>query len=147
MSDQNITESLEQLLPDGRPFDLLVKSDKGSSPIVFAIPAMRSELLELLSASAKKTETKQLIANRLRELVQSKPSNLTLRIFNTLWLIEQDCDVDTLLPELKQLREITRLETIPEGRRPNSRQRQEAKAVTLYGLLRERYRPKASKRS
>lgn len=135
MSDQNIVESLEQLLPDSRPFDLMVKSNKSIVANSFVNSVMRSELLELLSASAKNPETKQLIANRLDELVKSKPSDLSVRIFNTLWLIEQDCDVDTLLPELKQLREITKLETIPEGRRPNSRQRQEANAVTHLWLV------------
>ncbi|MCU0712546.1 MAG: DUF1583 domain-containing protein [Pirellula sp.] len=135
MSDQNLIESLDQVLPDNRAFDLLIKSDKGIFAISFVIPAMRSELLELLKASAKKTETKQLVANRLSELVQIKPSDLSIRMMYALWLMEQDCDVDTLLPELKQLIGLAKLETIPEGRRPNSRQRQEAKTITYLWLV------------
>ncbi|MFN7291720.1 MAG: DUF1583 domain-containing protein [Pirellula sp.] len=96
---------------------------------------MRSEVLDLLRAAAKDTDTKQSISNLLNELVKSRPTELPIRIMHALWLMDQDCDGNTLLHELKQLIELTKLEPIAEGRRPNSRQRQEAKLIMHQWLV------------
>ncbi|MFN7842243.1 MAG: hypothetical protein ACK5N9_11030, partial [Pirellula sp.] len=135
INDQNLTESLDRLLPLDRPIDLMVKTPKNSGTDKSTITAMRSELLELLRAAAKETDTKQSISNRLNELVKSRPTELPIRIMHALWLMDQDCDGNTLLHELKQLIELTKLEPIAEGRRPNSRQRQEAKLIMHQWLV------------
>jgi tetratricopeptide (TPR) repeat protein len=135
INDQNLTESLDRLLPLDRPIDLMVKTPMNSGKENSKTTAMRSELLGLLRAAAREEATKQSISNRLSELVKSRPTELSIRIMHALWLMDQDCDANTLAPELKQLIELTKLEPIPEGRRPNSRQRQEAKLIMHQWLV------------
>ncbi|MCU0712328.1 MAG: DUF1583 domain-containing protein [Pirellula sp.] len=135
LTDKALSDSLERLLPSDKPIDLMVSSVKGKTAKERSIPKMRSSLLEILKLTATKAETKELISQRLAELVKAKPTDLNTGIIHTLWQMEQEADGDSLALSIKSLVDMAKLEPIAEGRRPNSRQRQEAKSTMHLWLV------------
>ncbi len=135
LTDQALSDSLERLLPSDKPIDLMVTTVKGKTAKERSIPKMESSLLDILKLTATKAESRELITKRLEDLVKAKPADLNTGIIHALWQMEQDADSDSLALSLKSLVNMAKLEPIAEGRRPNSRQRQEAKTTMHLWLV------------
>lgn len=73
--------------------------------------------------------------DRLATLAEQQPNDLTVRLVRALLMIQQDCEPEALAPELASLLTLAKLEPIAPGRRPNNRQRLEAKAVAELWLV------------
>ncbi|XZE19650.1 DUF1583 domain-containing protein [Pirellulaceae bacterium SH449] len=139
-SDQTLPLALDRLLPESGRLDLMVKLDnpaasKNPDEKSASVPKMQSELISVLKRAAKKPETQSVIADRLAILAESRPGDIEVRLTKALWMIEQDCEGDVLAEELSKILELAKLEPIAEGRRPNNRQREQAKTVTRIWLV------------
>lgn len=140
-SDQSLSDALDRLLPEKERIDLMVESAKssvrnsGSTNAVKSPPLMQSELLSILRLAATKPETKTLVTDRLAQIVENRSAYLEARIMKALWMMEQDCDGDSLASELSKILELAELEPIAEGRRPNNRQREQAKTASRIWLV------------
>lgn len=135
LTDQALSDSLERLLPSDKPIDLMVSSVKSKTAKERSIPKMKSSLLDILKLTATKAESRELISKRLGDLVKAKPADLNTGIIHALWQMEQEANSDALALSLKSLVNMAKLEPIAEGRRPNSRQRQEAKTTMHLWLV------------
>ncbi|MCU0709255.1 MAG: tetratricopeptide repeat protein, partial [Pirellula sp.] len=132
ITDQSLMDSLERLLPEKQRIDLMMTYPSLKGP---AGQIVTSGLLDILRYASKQPETKQVIMDRLTKLVEQQPSDLSAGLVRALWMMEQDCEGELLVPELTRLLELAKLEPIAEGRRPNNRQRLEAKSICDLWLV------------
>jgi hypothetical protein len=134
ITDDVMVASLDSLLPlkEKQPVELLLKL-----PALDKMPErkMTSGLSDILSTTATKPETRRLVSERLTELMEKRPNDFSVRLLNTLWLIERDCNADDLVLELKRLLDLGKLEPIAEGRKANARQRAEARTISFLWLV------------
>ena len=95
---------------------------------------IKSSYVELLKTLAVDATTAERIAVRLTELTRQYPDDLSIAILDTAWQLHNSSDdAAQAVKNLLVLASDYRLEDIPEGRRPNSRQRREAaKLIPLW---------------
>ena len=89
--------------------------------------AIQCKMLDLIDTLSKKDVGKKLLAERLEELRKQKPEDLSIAIATTWFELRQNPDDSVAAAKsLLDLIEKHPLDTVREGRRPNSRQRREA---------------------
>ena len=100
---------------------------------------MKSSYIELLLTLSKDSLTSTAIASRFSEMIEQYPEDLSIAIADAAWKLKtEDEGAQQAVRQLVVLASDQPLEDIPEGRRPNSRQRREAAtAIPLWLVARE----------
>ncbi len=143
LDESNASEAMAQLLTVNEK----MASDRGALDLMVSVPdvaglrdqSMASPLTALLQSIAQQEKLRASIGDRLRELRSQHPTDVSIGI--TLAAFEQGTKSGTAgeaLRELDALVAAQPLAEVPEGRRPNSRQRREALlSVPLWLVARE----------
>ena len=97
---------------------------------------IKSSYVELLTTLSSEDRIKQKIAVRLDQLQKQHPTELSIAAASSAWKLEtRQEDAVASVKQLVVLASDHPLETIPEGRRPNSRQRREAAQLVPLWLI------------
>ncbi len=133
---KQLLEVPESTSPGTGSVDLMLGTPSAKE---LATEPIKSSLLELLGTLSKNPEITDGISARLSEMVEQHPEDLALAIASATWkLSTKDDDAAEAVRQLEVIASDHPLEEIPEGRRPNSRQRREATAlIPLWLVARE----------
>ncbi|WP_345682688.1 DUF1583 domain-containing protein [Novipirellula caenicola] len=131
MDGSNANELVSQLLVDPESSD----SSHSAIDLMLSIPdakdlanqRMKSSLVELLTTLSKESQVSSVITDRLDQLAEQYPLDLSIAVASAAWkLSSEDDEAVQAVRQLTQMASKNPLEQIAEGRRPNSRQRREA---------------------
>lgn len=140
VTEKNADEVISRLLsvPDN------VKPGTSAIDLMLTVPdaqnlikgEMKSSFVELFKTLATDPKTAQRVTVRLAELSAEYPRDLSIAIASAAWQFEADAaNAGEAVKKLVALTSEQPLETVPEGRRPNSRQRREAALVLPLWLV------------
>ncbi|MFV2069868.1 MAG: hypothetical protein ACC645_23125, partial [Pirellulales bacterium] len=131
------SKGLKSARPGSAILDLMLTTPEVKS---LGETGMRSQLVELLkSISRDDQHLADAIENQFNTLRKQYPADLSVSIGQVTYLLNRkDAVVRAALTALVSVVEENPLEEVPEGRRPNSRQRREAlQSVPLWLVARE----------
>ncbi|APZ96026.1 DUF1583 domain-containing protein [Fuerstiella marisgermanici] len=126
----------ETLKPGAPGIDLMLSTP---TPQDFSESPMKSSYIELLVSLSKDDKIAAAIEQRLNELSKQHADDLSIAIALAAWKLKLKADdAQDAVQRLVVVASDHPLEAIPEGRRPNSRQRREAAlSVPLWVVARE----------
>ncbi len=126
----------EQIKTGTAAIDLMLMTPNAKE---LAKESIKSSHVELLITLSKDATTSKAIAKRFAEIVEQHPQDLSIAIASATWKLKTKND--SAADDVRRLAVLASdqpLESIPEGRRPNSRQRREAAtAIPLWLVARE----------
>lgn len=131
VTSENADDAIAQLLvvpetlkPGTPAIELMLDVPNASS---LAKEPIRSSYVELLKSLSKERTIADNITVRISQMAAQHPHDLSIAIAMTAWSLEmKHADAAEAVKNLVALATDHPLESIPEGRRPNSRQRREA---------------------
>ncbi|MCC7336239.1 MAG: DUF1583 domain-containing protein [Pirellulaceae bacterium] len=138
VSETNANEVVSQLLfvpetlkPGASALDLMLSIPQ---PQDLTKSDIKSSYVELLKSLGAESAIAERIDARLTELTRQYPDDLSIAILDAAWQLQNNSDnTAQAVKKLLALSSDHRLEEVPEGRRPNSRQRREAaKLIPLW---------------
>ena len=143
MDASQASEAVTQLLlvpetmkPGAAAIDLMLMTPAANE---LASGTMKSSYVELLLTLSKDAPTSLAIANRFSEIAAQYPADLSIAVASTAWKLGiKDAEAKQSVRQLVELASSHQLESIAEGRRPNSRRHREAAlAIPLWLVARE----------